>query len=184
MNCLNIFKMHSQFVSYLGFCSTEKDQTHNRATLHVAYHMLSMPCLLMPWLLKSPGHQQTWYWPNKLEYSVSSIRRLNECQGPCFLYSQNNGYWSLGDAGRCPMCRPDYHGTHFTLGETWFPQSVTSEHSKDLFGRQMFKNSKWTIFCTITNLETWKFPKVYRIIRKNKIHEHHYRLNIHSQTWA
>ena len=22
----------------------------------------SMPCLLMPWLLKSPVHQQAWYW--------------------------------------------------------------------------------------------------------------------------
>ena len=22
----------------------------------------SIPCLLMPWLLKSPGHQQEWYW--------------------------------------------------------------------------------------------------------------------------
>ena len=22
----------------------------------------SVPCLLMPWLFKSPGHQQVWYW--------------------------------------------------------------------------------------------------------------------------
>ena len=33
--------------------------------------------LLMPWLLKSPGHQQAWYWPPNPEYSVSSIRRVN-----------------------------------------------------------------------------------------------------------
>ena len=38
--------------------------------------MLSIPCLLMPWRLKSPGHQQAWYWPNKPEYSISSIRRV------------------------------------------------------------------------------------------------------------
>ena len=22
----------------------------------------SIPCLLMPWILKTPGHQHTWYW--------------------------------------------------------------------------------------------------------------------------
>ena len=39
--------------------------------------MLSIPCLVMPWLLKSPGHQHAWYWSPKHEYSVSSIRRVN-----------------------------------------------------------------------------------------------------------
>ena len=34
----------------------------------------------MPWWLKEPGHQQAWYWPNKPEYLVSSIRRVNTRQ--------------------------------------------------------------------------------------------------------
>ena len=38
-----------------------------------------MPCLLMPWQLKEPiaRHQQAYYWPHKLEYSISSMRRVN-----------------------------------------------------------------------------------------------------------
>ena len=60
---------------YLGFCSTLEDQICNGASLHVAYPILSMPYLLMPWWLKEPRHQQAWYWPNKPEYSVFSIRR-------------------------------------------------------------------------------------------------------------
>ena len=49
---------------------------HNRASQHGAYHILTIPCLLMPWRLKEPGHQQAWYWSNKPEYSVSSIGRV------------------------------------------------------------------------------------------------------------
>ena len=61
--------------SDLPCCSTE-DQIHNIVTLHAAYLILSIPCLLMPWRLKAPGHQRAWYWSNKLQYSMSSIRRV------------------------------------------------------------------------------------------------------------
>ena len=64
--------MNSYFISYVGFCSTDEDQISNGATPHVAYPILSMPSLLMPWRLK-PGHQQAWYSSPKPEYSVSSI---------------------------------------------------------------------------------------------------------------
>ena len=77
LNMLNCFKDYKRciHISYhLEFCSTE-DQIHNGTTLHVAYPILSIPCLLMPWWLKEPGHQQAWYWPSKLEYSISSIKR-------------------------------------------------------------------------------------------------------------
>ena len=63
-------------ISYHILDFTE-DQIHNEATLHVACPILSIPCLLMPWRLKEPGHQQTWYCPNKPEYSIFSIRRVN-----------------------------------------------------------------------------------------------------------
>ena len=69
--------MYWHFVSYLGFCSTEEDQIHIGATIHIAYPILPIPCLLIPWRLKELGHQQAWSWPNKQEYSVSSIRRVN-----------------------------------------------------------------------------------------------------------
>ena len=39
--------------------------------------MLSIPCLVMPWRLQEPRHQQAWYWSPKPEYSISSIRRVN-----------------------------------------------------------------------------------------------------------
>ena len=65
LNMLNCFKdyktMYEHFVSYLRFCSTEEDQIHNEATPHAAYPILSILCLLMPWRLKEPGHQQEWY---------------------------------------------------------------------------------------------------------------------------
>ena len=40
--------------------------------------MPSIPFLLMPWRLQSPAHQQAWYWPNKPEYSISGIKRVNK----------------------------------------------------------------------------------------------------------
>ena len=54
--------MHSHLVLHLGFKSTEEDQIHNRANLHVhvAYPILSMPWLLMPWRLEEAGHQRAW----------------------------------------------------------------------------------------------------------------------------
>ena len=71
--------MYSHFVSYLKIYSTEDDQIHSGATQHVAYPILSLPCLLMPWQFKEPRHQQAWYRPQKLEYSISSIRKVNTC---------------------------------------------------------------------------------------------------------
>ena len=68
--------MYSLFLSYPGFCSTEEDQIHNRATLYVAYPILWIPFLLMALWLQEQGHQQGWYWLNKPEYSVFSIRRV------------------------------------------------------------------------------------------------------------
>ena len=50
--------MYSQFVSYLGFCSTKENQIHTIATLHVAFPILWIPCLLMPWRLEEPEHHQ------------------------------------------------------------------------------------------------------------------------------
>ena len=36
----------------------------------------SIPCLLMPWLLKSPEHQQAWYWPCRTD-NMHCYSRVN-----------------------------------------------------------------------------------------------------------
>ena len=46
-----LLKMYLHFVWYLGLWSTEENQIHNGATLHVACAILSIPCLLMLWRL-------------------------------------------------------------------------------------------------------------------------------------
>ena len=56
-----------------------KDQARLNLTLLVlrlgyARKTRSIPWLLMPWLLASPGHQQPWYW------------LLNDRIGPCLLW--------------------------------------------------------------------------------------------------
>ena len=96
--------MHSYFISYNGLKTTE-DQIHNGATLHVAYPILSIPCLLMPWRLKSPGYQQARYWPQNWNISLPvsdelAIRRhwFRWCWAPNHrqaIISTNNGlfYW-------------------------------------------------------------------------------------------
>ena len=47
----------------------------------------------MPWRLKEPQDQQAFYWPNKPEYSISSIKRVNKfafqwvCPGLCIVHT-------------------------------------------------------------------------------------------------
>ena len=41
----------------------------------------SIPCLLMRWLLKSPGHQQTWYWLCKTDNMCCCSRVNFVCLG-------------------------------------------------------------------------------------------------------
>ena len=53
--------MYSHSVSYIAFRSTEEDQIHNGAILHVAYPTPTIPCLLMSWLLKESELQKAWY---------------------------------------------------------------------------------------------------------------------------
>ena len=44
-------------------------------TLEYCGRTMSIPWLLMPWLLMSPGHQQTWHWLCRVNGSLSSTRR-------------------------------------------------------------------------------------------------------------
>ena len=35
---------------------------------------MTIPCLLIPWLLTSPGHQQPWHWLHKLTMFLPSLK--------------------------------------------------------------------------------------------------------------
>ena len=37
--------------------------------------IMSIPWLLMPWLIASPGHQQLWYWICRMKWFLSSTRK-------------------------------------------------------------------------------------------------------------
>ena len=43
------------------------------------WHILSIPWLLMPWRCKEQGHQQKWYWPSSLEYSICDFLLKLSC---------------------------------------------------------------------------------------------------------
>ena len=47
------------------------------STCRLSYTVNIMPVDAQATSIQEPGHQQTWYWPNQLEYSISSIRRVN-----------------------------------------------------------------------------------------------------------
>ena len=100
VNMLNCFKDYQRciYISYGMLDFVQQKKTKFR-TLHVAYPILSISCLLMPWWLKSPGHQQALYWLNKPEYSISSNRRVS--------ISSDNG---LLPDGIKPLPEP---GNHF-----------------------------------------------------------------------
>ena len=49
-----IYKVYSNFASYLRICSTEEDQIHNVATLDGAYLILTIPCPMLLRRLKGP----------------------------------------------------------------------------------------------------------------------------------
>ena len=44
-------------------------------TLEYSKRFRSIPWLLLPWLLTSPGHQQPWYWLCSINGSLSSTRK-------------------------------------------------------------------------------------------------------------
>ena len=74
------------------------------ATLHVPYPTQSVPCLLMNWWLQEPGRQSAWYWPDNLEYSVISIKRVtwkfywDQQNKQVAFYSKFGYHWVLGNA--------------------------------------------------------------------------------------
>ena len=76
LNCLEDYKIYSNFDSYLGFGLTQVDEINSGITMHVVCSTQQIPCLLMFWWLEEPGHQQVRYWPPKPEYSSPCIRRV------------------------------------------------------------------------------------------------------------
>ena len=153
--------MHSHFVTHLGFYSIE-DQIHCGATLHVASPILSIPCLLMLWWLREPRHQQAWYWQDRPEYYISSIRRVKSGCSYQFIH------WKLWVV-MIPTC----HGGK--LASVWQPcQSpiMTSWHHNisqisEKFGRQIMSKMLIKNYSNLTLINkpfalilAWRFHEI------------------------
>ena len=54
---------------------------------NMADPILPISCLVMSCILKSIGHQQAWYWPNKAICFVSSIKKVNITMYSKFSYT-------------------------------------------------------------------------------------------------
>ena len=59
---LNLFGWLKPCMATLGHKWQLVDTNSSNAGDRIFWFWGSIPCLLMPWRLKSPGHQQAWYW--------------------------------------------------------------------------------------------------------------------------
>ena len=74
----SIFSQHTRYVHHIAH--SQVWDTGRVLTLNVQgpsklVLTRSISCLLMPWLLASPGHQQPWYWLCRIGRSLSYSRR-------------------------------------------------------------------------------------------------------------
>ena len=78
LNMLNCFKDYKRCIHIFNHSLVwhkYPDEILSGATQHVGPPTQSILCLLMFWRLAEPGYQQTWHWPNKVEYSILSMLR-------------------------------------------------------------------------------------------------------------
>ena len=69
---LKIVKLRLIGWKNVGFTTFNPSHTGNGYFIQTG----SIPCLLMTWLMMSPGHQQTWYWLHNIS-SILSYTRVN-----------------------------------------------------------------------------------------------------------
>ena len=123
LNCFQDYKRCIHISYHILDCFQQKKTKFTLEQLYNgAYPMLLIPCLLMPWLLKSPGHQQTWYWPNKMEYSISISEEFTFKIHILFLLERGILLWLKINI--------------------W---SFNSYLLKKIFGTQQFHNIKWYV---------------------------------------
>ena len=78
LNMLDCFKDYKRCIHILYHMLDSVQQKKSKSQWSMMSSIQYHSCWsLVPWRLKEPGHQQVWHWPNKLEYSISSIRRVN-----------------------------------------------------------------------------------------------------------
>ena len=82
------WKIHNQYVNYNGLWAMGVLSLSTWLVLWLECSRMtrSIPWLLMLWLLRSPGHQQPWYWLFRVNRSLSFM-------GKDFTYLC---YWSVG----------------------------------------------------------------------------------------
>ena len=79
LNMLNCFKNQKTCIHILyhwAVFNRRRPKSQWCNPIYFAYSILSIPCLLMLWQLKEPGHQLAWYVLSS-EYFISCIRRVN-----------------------------------------------------------------------------------------------------------
>ena len=90
----------------------------------------SIPCLLMPWLLKSPGHQQAWYWLCRTDnmYCCSRLNlKINTWSNSLFIMRRkfdkndilNWNNFTVRYALGPYILKPKYHHVFITTKHTW-----------------------------------------------------------------
>ena len=138
------------------------------------FHLIwSKPYLLMPWLLKSPGHQQEWYW----QYRISGFE-LNISKMGSWNHMGQTGNLVIKDFIR-QMCVPLENSVYFddgdgfnsnpeyatcTVAPLWIWSSSVEQNPRYYKRQQYDETLSATGGCTTANdvviLQTVPVPKV------------------------
>ena len=105
------------------------------------YHISSILLLPMSWRCTGPGHQQSWYWPLQLKYSILRIRKV-------IFFSLNARvillrFFSLNAILHRGSCAGDLHFfLHFV--STWVKSQLCDSHSTSKTNLEnMGKSLQW-----------------------------------------
>ena len=102
--------MYSHFISWILFNQRRQNSQRSNPTCCLSYTVNTMPADTLV-TLKDLWHQQAWYWPNKLDYSISSIWRVY------FLISEH----MLGIRFTSNLCK---------IALRWVPKNTFADKSK------------------------------------------------------
>ena len=94
---------YSHFESCLGFGLAQVHEIESGIAIYVACLTQPISRLLVPWQLKEPEHQQSWYWPTKPWYSISFKRVNRKVQWFCDAIDNS---WEWNQAYLCAFILP------------------------------------------------------------------------------
>ena len=100
--------IYLHFVWYLHIDTTQVVKILPQIRQEPAYSTLSISWLLMSWRRKEPGHQQPWYWHNKLQWNL----KRNSC-----IFFQENEFENVVCEMASILSRPQ-------CVNQWWPSSL------------------------------------------------------------